>query len=437
MSALPSLNLKSLPGPDDITRVVLPNGITVMARSNFNSPSIALSGYLACGSLMDSADKLGLAYFTSLGLMRGTQRRSFQQIYDSLESVGASLGFSASAYTTGFGGRALVDDLPLLLDLLREGVMHPVFPPLQINRLRIQLLTGLAIRAQDTEDMSSLAFDELLFEGHPFRFPDDGYIETIRRIKPKDMVQFHKRNFGPQGMVVVIVGGIDPHRAVDLVSDALGGWKNPAQGVIPELPPVPELTQTKRRHVTLNGKTQTDLNMGCFGPKRSSSDYMSASLGNSILGQFGMMGRIGDVVREQAGLAYNASTSLNAGIVTGTWEVGAGVNPQNLERAIDLIRLELRRFTSEQVSKDELEDSQANYIGRLPLSLESNAGVASALLHLERFGLGLDYYQRFPGLVRKVTPKEVLETAHKYIQPENLVITSAGPELVEGRLGQQ
>ncbi len=159
---------------------------------------------------------------------------------------------------------------------------------------------------------------------------------------------------------------------------------------------------------------------------------MAASLGNSILGQFGMMGRIGDVVREQAGLAYNASTSLNAGIVTGTWEVGAGVNPANLERAIDLIRHELRRFISEQVSKEELEDSQANFIGRLPLSLESNAGVANALLHLERFDLGLDYYQRLPGLVKKVTTKEVLETAHKYIQPDVLVIASAGPELVKG-----
>ncbi len=432
MNAVPSMNWKTLPGPENITRVVLPNGITVMARSNFNSPSVSLSGYLTCGSLMDPAEKLGLAYFSSLALMRGTQHRSFQQIYDSLESVGASLGFSASAYTTSFGGRSLVDDLPLLLDLLGEAVMAPVFPLQQINRLRVQLLTGLAIRAQDTEDMSSLTFDELLFEGHPFRLPDDGYIETIKAIRQKDMVQFHKRSFGPRGMVVVIVGGIDPKQAVELVSAALGSWKNPAQAVIPDLPPVPQLTQTKRKHITLTGKTQTDLNIGCFGPKRSSPDYMAASLGNSILGQFGMMGRIGDVVREQAGLAYNASTSLNAGIVTGTWEVGAGVNPANLERAIDLIRHELRRFTSEQVSKEELEDSQANFIGRLPLSLESNAGVANALLHLERFDLGLDYYQRFPGLVKKVTTKEVLETAHKYIQPDVLVIASAGPELVKG-----
>ncbi|HWQ46859.1 MAG TPA: pitrilysin family protein [Longilinea sp.] len=429
MSTIPPLNWKSLPGPEDITRVTLSNGITVMARSNFNSPSVALSGYLACGSLMDPEEKLGLAYFTSLALMRGTHQRNFQQIYNALESVGASLGFSASAYTTGFGGRALVDDMPLLLDLLCEGIKTPTFPAEQVKRLRMQLLTGLAIRAQDTEDMASLTFDDLLFEDHPFRLPDDGYIETIKKIQPKDLAQFHKRYFGPQGMVVVVVGGIDPHQAVEMVTAALGNWTNPDQGVIPDLPPLPELLQTKRRHVVLSGKTQTDLSMGCFGPKRSAPEYMAASLGNSVLGQFGMMGRIGDVVREREGLAYSASTSLNAGIVTGTWEVGAGVNPVNLDRAVELIRHELQRFTTEQVSKEELEDSQANFIGRLPLSLESNAGVANALLHLERFELGLDYYQRFPGLVQKVTPKEVLETAHKYIDPDKLVIASAGPEL--------
>ena len=73
--------------------------------------------------------------------------------------------------------------------------------------------------------------------------------------------------------------------------------------------------------------------------------------------------------------------------------------PGNLQRAIDLILQEVRRFITEPVTAEELRDSQANYIGRLPLSLESNAGVANALLNLERFQLGLDYYQRYPELV--------------------------------------
>ena len=109
-----------------------------------------------------------------------------------------------------------------------------------------------------------------------------------------------------------------------------------------------------------------------------------------------MMGRIGEVVREQAGLAYYASSGLNAWIESGSWEVSAGVSPKNLEQAIELIRQEMRKFIQEKVTENELSDSKANYIGSLPLSLESNSGVSNALLRLERFQLGLDYYKRYP-----------------------------------------
>jgi zinc protease len=76
---------------------------------------------------------------------------------------------------------------------------------------------------------------------------------------------------------------------------------------------------------------------------------------------------------------------------------------------------------------EELEDSQANYIGRLPLSMESNSGVAAALLSIERHHLGLDYYQRYESLVREVTREQILAVAQKYLQPEKMAIAVAGP----------
>ncbi|MGA2489746.1 MAG: insulinase family protein, partial [Anaerolineales bacterium] len=93
---------QSLPGSDDITRVNLPNGLTILVRANFNSPSVVIGGYLACGSLFDTDEKLGLADFTAFGLMRGTATRDFQQIFDALESVGANLSFGTGAHNTGF-----------------------------------------------------------------------------------------------------------------------------------------------------------------------------------------------------------------------------------------------------------------------------------------------------------------------------------------------
>ncbi len=429
IEARPHVSWKSLPGPEDITRVELPNRICLLTRANFNSPSVVISGYLACGSLFDPRPKLGLAHFTALSLMRGTARRSFQQIYDALESSGASLGFGASVHNTSFGGRALAEDLPLLLDLLSDCLRQPAFPGDQVERLRAQILTGLAIRAQDTEEQSSLAFDAALFPNHPYGLPEDGYTETIQAIQLADLAGYHQQHYGPSGMVIVIVGAVTAQQAVDEVQKALGSWQNPTQVESGTLPPVPPPAQSFRQHIPIPGKSQTDLVMGCLGPQRRSPDFMPASLGNSILGQFGMMGRIGDVVREQAGLAYHASTSLNAWIAAGSWEVSAGVNPANLTRAIDLIQRELDRFVRRPVFKRELKDSQANFIGRLPLSMESNNGVANALLNLERFQLGLDYYRRYPDLVLDVVPEKILEVARKYIDPQRLVITSAGPEL--------
>jgi zinc protease len=229
--------------------------------------------------------------------------------------------------------------------------------------------------------------------------------------------------------VIVVVGAVAPARVVEQVQQALGDWNHPDQAVAPDLPVLAPLVERVRQHIPIAGKVQADLLMGTLGPRRASPDYLAASLGNNILGQFGMMGRIGDVVREQEGLAYHASTSLNGWITAGTWEVSAGLAPANLERAVELIFKEVRRFTAEPVTREELEDSQANYIGRLPLSLESNSGVANALLNLERFQLGLDYYKRYPGLVESVTPEQILEVARRYLHPETFAVVSAGPEM--------
>lgn len=154
---------------------------------------------------------------------------------------------------------------------------------------------------------------------------------------------------------------------------------------------------------------------------------MAASLGNSILGQFGMMGRVGETVREKAGLAYYVYSSLSAGVGPGAWTVNAGVNPVNVKKAGDLIVKELKRFVKEAVTAEELADNQANFIGRLPLAFESNGGVAGSLVNIERYDLGLDYYRRYPDLVRKVTAADVLEAARKYLDPERLAVATAGP----------
>lgn len=417
----------SFPSSKDITRVTLSNGITVLARANFNSPSVVFNGFLPAGGLFDPDEKLGLADFTASAMMRGTTTRSFQQIYDAMESVGANLGLGSGTHTTSFHGRSLVEDLDMLLNLIADILRQPSFPIDQVERLRAQMLTGLAIRAQDTNEMASLAFDQVVYAGHPYSRPEDGFTETIQSIQREDLIDFHARHFGPKGMVIAFAGAIDPVKAVEKVARVLGDWHNPDQPDPPELPPVFPLKHPVVKKVTIAGKSQADLVVGAAGPSRRNQDYLAASLGNNILGQFGMMGRIGDVVRERSGLAYYAESSLGGGVGPGPWYVSAGSDPDKVDQIIELIRQEITRFVSEPVSKEELSDSQANYIGRLPLSLESNAGVTAALINLQRYERDLDYFLHFPDLVRAVTREEILETAQRYLDPNGLGTAIAGP----------
>jgi zinc protease len=157
--------------------------------------------------------------------------------------VGASLGFGASVHNTGFGGRCLVEDLPLLFSLFSEALRFPAFPEDQVERLRDQIMASLAIRAQDTWDMASMAFDEVLFAGHPYARPDDGNPDTIQAITVDDLRGFQKRHFGPQGMVVVVVGGISASEAVDRVQQAVGDWENPEQIMAPPFPQLRKLDE--------------------------------------------------------------------------------------------------------------------------------------------------------------------------------------------------
>ena len=426
------LDVRSFPGPETIHRQTLPNGIVVMARENFSSPSVVVVGYLAAGALDEQPEQAGLADLTASSLTRGTRRRTFREIYETLESSGASLGVGAGTHNISFRAKALAEDLPMLLDVLADVLRQPTFPDAEVDRLRGEKLTGLAIRDQDTASVAQMSFEELAYPGHPYRLPTDGYRHTVERLRAKDLKRFHAGHFGPRGMLVTVVGAVPASQATEQVQTHFGSWANPSQPEQPSLPSLPPLTGLLRKDVPIPGKSQCDLVLGAPGPSRMDPDFLAAALGNNILGVFGLMGRLGDAVRKQAGLAYHASSHLGGGLGPTPWQIEAGVAPANVERALDLARRELRRFTTRRVTRQELSDNQANFVGRLPLQLESNEGVASALLAIERYELSIDFYQQYPALIRAITVDQVLHVAQRYLHPDRLAIAVAGSLAADG-----
>ena len=205
---LPALDLKSLPGADDTLRKEFSNGLVFLARENFSSPSVVISGYVEVGSLDESPEQAGLAALTASALLRGTQRRSFNQIYEQLESIGASLQLSAGKHHTSFWGKALAEDLGVLLELLAEVLQQPRFERAQVERLRAEKLTALAIRDHDTGSRAIMAFNELVYRKHPYGVSTDGYKDTVPGLTPAALRSFHRQHYGPQGMLLCVVGGV-------------------------------------------------------------------------------------------------------------------------------------------------------------------------------------------------------------------------------------
>jgi zinc protease len=184
----------------------------------------------------------------------------------------------------------------------------------------------------------------------------------------------------------------------------------------------------RRRYVrTMTNKTQADIALGTVGPARTAEEYYAARVGDLILGHLGLMGRLGEKVRDQQGLAYYAYSGLEAGLGRGPWSVRAGVNPTNVDRAIESILAEIVRLQHEPVTDQELEDGQDYLTGSLPLRLETNEGIAGMLLDMDLYQLGDDYIMRYPDLVRAVTKEHIQAAALKYLDPEHYAIAIVGP----------
>ena len=414
------------PGPESIQRHTLGNGITVLVYQKLAAESLFVEGLVRAGGLVDGREKAGLASFTADMLMRGTEQRAFETIYEEIESVGASLHFGAGRHVSDFSGVALVEDADLLFSLIAGSLRQPTFPQEQVERLRGEIMTGLQIRANDTRQMAALAFRHLLYGDHPYGQSVDGYPETVEGLTRDDLVEFYDRYYGPERMIITVVGGLEPADVMAKVEAALGDWRT-GQATMPGAPDMTRPEGVLRTSVDMPQKTQADIMLGLPGPLRSAEDYLEASVANTILGVFGMMGRLGKNVREEQGLAYYAYSRLQGGIGPSPWYVSTGVAPDKVEQAIESILHEIDRMRNEPLPAGELADSQAYRTGSLPVGLETNSGLAGLITDMVYYDLGLDYLQLLPGKIQAMTPETVQAAAAKYLSTESLAIAVAGP----------
>jgi zinc protease len=415
-------------GPDTIRRFTLSNGIKLIVHENHVSPSVVLRGDLWAGAMYDPLEKMGLARFTSLGVGRGTTTRTFQEINELTESVGANVFVSGGRHLTSFGGKSLAEDFDLLIDILSDVLLNPTFPQREVDKVRGQIITALRELENDTRGLANREFRQLLYSpDHAYGHPVDGTLETVPGIQREDLESFYRQYYHPKDAAIVVVGDVQPEIVRDKLDKTLGGWQAPEQVPPVEVPAVPPLNERRRYVRTMSNKTQADIVLGTVGLSRFDDAYYAARMGDMILGHLGLMGRLGERVRDQQGLAYYAYSGLEAGLGRGPWAVRAGVNPANVDQAIGSILAEIRRMRKEAVLDQELEDGQDYLTGSLPLRLETNEGIAGTLLDMDLYQLGDDYIIRYPELVRSITKEQILAAAHEYLDDEIYALAIVGP----------
>jgi zinc protease len=411
----------------------LDNGLVVIAKETTSAPAVTLNVMCSAGSVHDPVGAPGVAHLTARLLDRGTQGRSAGEIADELDERGVSLSIRTSRHTTAISVDCLVHDFEALIALVADILCRPAFPDDQLSLRRGETLTRLK---QDADNPASRAgealFTMLYGAAHPYGWRMRGTPESVQRIDREDLVHFHRLHFVPSRVSLAIVGNIPPGKALDAAGRAFADWDAP-ESLDLDLPPPPVRGARDVAVIPMLSKAQADIAYGFVSIGRLDPEYYAWWIMNTVLGQYGIGGRIGDDVRESQGLAYYAYSAFDPHLIPGPLIVRAGVDGANVDRAIAAIDAQIDKLAHEGPAAAEVADTKRFLIGSLPRTLETNGGIAFFLQTAEHFRLGLDYDVRLPSIIEDVT-LDAVHAAASRLSPQRAAVAVAGP--YDGGLGR-
>lgn len=412
--------------PGAFERTTLSNGIVLLGQDRPTSRSVVLRARLPAGSIHDT--RPGIGYLTGRSTLRGSAGRTYEEISDLTDQLGSSISIDVGREFVEARVRCLRDDLPVMTELLAQTLFSPDFPDEEVERVKAEQLAAIAEADYDTRATADRLMRRAVYPvPNPLGRRVLGEKDLVDGMSAADVRAHHSEAFAPDAMTIAIVGGISGFdRAVGQLEQAFHHWQpRGARKVRPDLARTSDAGL--RIEESIPGKTQSDIAAGVATISRLHPDFYALDLANLVLGRLGLMGRLGAEVRDRAGLAYYVFSQLEPRTDGSLWSVRAGVAPENVERAIEAITRELTRLRTEPLDIDEIRDAKSYLIGVLPLALESHDGVAATLLAIEEYGLGLDYLQRYPGIIAAVTSEDVLRAAHEQLPHDQIVIAVAQP----------
>jgi len=404
------------------------NGIVLLHNHVCANTSVVVRALVRAGASRETPGQHGIASLTGRMLRQGTQHIGKSELAEELDGMGAGLSVDVGYALVAVSIKCLSGDFPRAVQILSELLRRPTFPSEEIERLRGQVLTELKEMDDNTRVVSERTWRELAYpSSHPYHRLTVGNAATVSAATREDLHAFQTAWYGPNQTTLIVVGDVALDDAVSVTERNLGDWSSARAEPIEETLAASDLPAHQLREVAMTGKTQADVSIGLPTLDRGSPDYYALSFANHVLGRMYFMGRFGEKVRDEQGLAYYAYSELHAGYGRGGWLMRAGVNPRNLDKALSSIDAGLKRFLDEGPTPEEQADGVSSLLGSLPRQLETNEGAAAVMGEIELYDLGLDYLERYPDIVRSLTREQVTEVARNWIQPQHLVTAIAGP----------
>ena len=390
--------------------------------------------FLAYPNLAEGHDPL--QELTVSLLDKGTEHRDRFELARVLEACGAKLNLSSDGLYVDVSGRALVEDLPRVLDVLAEMLQVPAFEADEFEKAKAQAAAQVQRQMEKTGAQASAALTRRLFgPGHPnYNEAPETVLEQLQRLTLDDVRAYHDAHFGATEWTLAVVGDLDHDTVESVVAEAFADWAPHDAAPTHEETGAPD-AEPGRSVIAMPDKSNVDVRLGHALPlRRDHDDYPALYVGNYILGG-NFAARLMNTVRDEKGLTYHIGSGLS-GVTTryaGYWKTRVTLSHDTLEEGIDATTAVIRDFVEEGATAEELEDKKTTITGSYSVGLATTSSLAQSILTNAERGFEVDYLDAFPDEIRALSLDAVNDAVRTYLRPDAMHEALAGvtPEPVE------
>ncbi|MBW2038272.1 MAG: insulinase family protein [Deltaproteobacteria bacterium] len=407
----------------EMNRTMLENGITLLFHEDHSLPVVGICGVFMGGVRFEKEQEAGLTHFVSKMLTRGTESYNAIQLAQEVDSIGATLRTFSGRNSFGVQAKGLSKDFSHLLRLVASVITEPSFPPKEVEKVRGEILAALGKERDRMVPWTMRLLRETLYERHPYRLNALGEEGTIERIGRRDLVRYYKRYVIPPNLVLAIAGDAKWKEVLKSVKGAFQGLRR--ANFSPPLIPQELKKRVIKKNEVEREKRQVHLALGFLGTNLKDQDRFPLEVLEAALG--GQGGRFFTQLRDKEGLAYVVAFFVRSDLDPGYLGLYLATSPQKAEQALRGVKRILQEVRQRGISSEELVRAKNYLIGNYEIGLQGPLALASTMAFDERYGLGGDFYHRYPGEIERVTQEDVMRVARKYITMDSYALVIAGP----------